>query len=268
MKWFAFSWSIWLISAEAQNPAQATPEEDNPIATLERLLRQASDYPILIVIDNMEFLVAPGQTIRSRELKEAFNFLLSFPNVKLILAGKQLPFADMNPAASAVHHVALEPLTLEQSEHLIQELVHVPELKQQSYAHFVPFFNGEPHLLTLFSQLYQRHPETVHWIDALHQAAQHPEQVLINALYEHLSSAEKQILSILSLVRHGTTPTCLQAIAQTCDSALSAFDFKHLDKSLLRLALKKVYPPQHVLEKLNNASNKMKSVTPSSPIIN
>src|SRR5690606_13001123 len=35
------------------------PDALNPIATLERLLRKAAAYPILIVIDNMEHLVTP-----------------------------------------------------------------------------------------------------------------------------------------------------------------------------------------------------------------
>jgi tetratricopeptide (TPR) repeat protein len=233
---------------------QEIPETQNPIETLEHLLRKAADFPILLVIDNVEYLVAQGQTIRSRELKEAFNFLLSFSNVKLILTGNQLPFADMNPAATAIHHLALDPLDETDSQALVKALFRDTALRQHDLSSIVPYFQGEPALLSLFAKLYERYTDfsAAMWVGTLELNPENPHQCLLNLVYDSLSETEKRILSVLSLMRHGITPMGLQSMVQHCYISLDTFDFKQLDHTTIRLLLKKVYPPQLVLKKLHH----------------
>ncbi len=228
------------------------PKDSDPIEILEQLLNQTANFPILIAIDNIEHLVTPDQTVRSRELKEAFNFLLSFPNVKLILSGKTLPLSDMNPAAEAVYHLPLEPFNTIQSEALVKQLFHHDATKSQNITELVPFFHGEPYLLFLFATLFERHANTPLWFETLSQAPDNPEKVLLSFLYPHLSDIEKKVLRILALIRHGATPSGLQVIVRYCNPTLKTFDFKQINKSILRLLFKKVYPPQMVLEKLRH----------------
>lgn len=240
-----------LCHAQTPSPLPAQQQE-NPIATLETLLNRVADFPILLVIDNMEYLVAPDQTIRAKELKDAFNFLLSFANIKLILAGKQLPLADMNPSAKASHQIILPPLTETQSQTLVADIC--PQFPQSApdFAAVIQSFGGEPYLLSLFATLFDRHTDTSYWLDAFNQFPENPKQVLLNHLTRQLSNLEKQVLSILALIRHSITPLGLQTLASFCEPALENMDLSTLDRMLIRCLLRKVYPPQLILNYLRH----------------
>lgn len=228
------------------------PERADPVRTLEALLQHAAGFPILIVIDNIEHLVTPDRSIRSRELKDALNFLLSFPNVKMILAGKLLPSTDMPSSSKGIFILELPPLDSEKSNALVKELLRSPVLKEQDWSRLVPFFQGEPYLLFLFATLLEYHPDETRWLQELHPYAENPKPVLMNTLCLHLNAREQQILSILALIRHSITPSGLRALVLHCEPSQNDFDFHRLDKSFLRLLLKKVYPPQLVLARLRN----------------
>ena len=129
---------------EEETDLPAIPEDVNPIATLEKLLHRATDFPILLVIDNVEHLVTQDFMLKSRELKEAFNFLLSFPNIKLILSGRQLPLTDMNPSASAIFHMPLEPLDSDAGIALIKAHLRQPPLKNLDFLGNCSLVTGRP----------------------------------------------------------------------------------------------------------------------------
>ena len=240
----------------SETPESASEPAD-PIKTLEHLLNQADDFPILIVIDNAEHLVSSDKTMRSRELKEAFNFLLSFPNIKLVLSGRQVPVTDMNPASRAVHHLELPPLNAEASLALLHQLIKDPEKKSEALLELTPHLEGEPYYLFLFAKLYGVSTEpSEQWLKRLSsEPAGNLGGVLLNCLLTLLTEPERRLLSLFGMLRHGLTPGGMSLLTTYCDPSLETFDWRVLDQLPVRWALKKVYPPQMVLEKLERRHN-------------
>lgn len=53
--------------------------------------------PLLIVLDNMEYVVDSQLRLHSATFKSLLNFLLQFDNIKMLMAGERLPYADLAP---------------------------------------------------------------------------------------------------------------------------------------------------------------------------
>ncbi len=224
----------------------------NPVSALDQLLRQTRHFPILLVIDNIDFLVGPDSSLRSRELKDAFNFLLSFPNVKLILAGRQLPEADISLTAQAVENIILHPLPNTDAGQVIRELLG----NHHTDVDFEPLLAalcGEPYLLHSFAALFRQKPAIGFWQNLLGNAdPETAKNSLAQVLLEQLPALEREIALLMSLVRHSLPFSAVQNIATRCNIPIAQLNAKQLDQGLMRITLKKAYPPQVVLDKLKS----------------
>src|SRR5207253_2940217 len=78
---------------------------------LDQLIRSMADMPLLLVIDNLEYLVDSSLRLNSHPFKEVLNFLLKYPNIKMILIGERLPYADLNASLSIVQEMKLAGLS-------------------------------------------------------------------------------------------------------------------------------------------------------------
>jgi hypothetical protein len=87
---------------------------------LAQQLEQLRHLPLLLVLDNMQHLVDERQHFRSRWLREVLNTFLNAPNVKIILVGSRLPYADLQAAWECVLDYTLPELSYEQFLSLMQ----------------------------------------------------------------------------------------------------------------------------------------------------
>ncbi len=234
------------------------PKTQNPIETLENLLGQASHIPFLVVLDNIEFLVAPNQTFRARQFRDALQFLLSFPNVKLMLMGQQLAPTELRLLSENPFTLTLPTLSVEQSRMvlnaLMPEVLGVPEGLEAAST----FFQGEPYRLNLWARLrHSRSPET-----SSPPMAGHPDAWLLGRVLERLSPEEKTVLHLLSFLRHGLSLSGIRHLIKAYDPNLATFDLLSPEHTPLRWLLKKVYPPQLVLSRLRARLEEAGSVLP------
>lgn len=245
---FLIEYLTYACRSENSDPEKYTTQ--NPIALLDQLLKDAKDMPLLIVIDNVEFLVTPNQRIRSSELKDAFSFLLSFPNVKLVFSGRVLPLADFAASSDSVYVFDLPPLSPDESLETVKGWLH----EDIDTAHLKPVvetLQGEPVFLSLFSHLYRQHATEDVWQNLLEELQSDCRQVLVDVLYEQLSAEEQDALGFLASFRHGLPTSLLNALWGEAKAPHSPhFKLTQLDHSAVKWVLKKVYPPQLVLHKL------------------
>ena len=91
---------VCALEGEAQpagEDAGSKADEVEPLRRLEKLINQVSGMPLLLVLDNVEYIVDEALRFNSYPFKEMLNFLLAFPNIKMVLIGERLPYADMSP---------------------------------------------------------------------------------------------------------------------------------------------------------------------------
>ena len=86
----------------------------------------------------------------------------------------------------------------------------------------------------------------------LKDASQRTVRILLGFLNAQLDDTQHRLLWLMSLLRHSITPAGLNALVQECDPQAAEFDFHHVDHTALRWVMKKVFPPQLVLNKLRS----------------
>lgn len=95
------------------------------IQDLAPLLQQAQQLPFLIVFDNMEEMLGPDGSLRVVALKEIFNFLLAFSNIKIMLIGDFEKINELDRALKGGIATSLQmtALTEEQQRYYLGSLV-------------------------------------------------------------------------------------------------------------------------------------------------
>jgi tetratricopeptide (TPR) repeat protein len=222
----------------------------HPLQRLEALLTHAKTFPILIVIDNLEFLLHDTQqALKHKELKEAFNFLLGFSNIKLMLLGQAMPVQDLLHADKMTHIVDLNPLTEEQSIFLFTSLL--PEQnRDDELIPLIALCHGEPGLLQIFSKIWGHLPRREGLIDYLASETL-LERALVKAVLSDASPETLHLMVFLANIRHGFTHSMIETLCSKPASAILSWKV-FMKEGVLRFFLKKVYPPQLVLQRLEN----------------
>ncbi len=238
-----------------------------PIRRLEALIRSVSDMPLLIVIDNAEYIVDSELRFNSYPFKEMLNFLLGFPNIKMVIGGERLPFAELSPNQPGVVNLKLAGLTAEdavasllnrrrrddpQAEVGPEEEAAIDSLYEKSH--------GYPWLLKTMLYLYHQSPLDFTALNGLLEGEDHSKASMVGALiryiYERLSDPQRRLFQILCLLRHPVDVKALQALMGVCYPGLGVMNTdvetleNILEHSLIRPFLKISYPPQEVLEHL------------------
>jgi tetratricopeptide (TPR) repeat protein len=110
----------------------------NRIQDLGPLLEEASNIPFLVVFDNVEEILNEEGALKAASLKEIFNFLLSYPNIKLLLVGNFTHIKELERALRsgiALRHELL-PLLPEQQHYYLKACL--KEQKEQNETHEKP----------------------------------------------------------------------------------------------------------------------------------
>ncbi len=238
-----------------QSTAQPQPQTvADPLLRIEQMLGSIAHVPLLIVLDNVEHIVDGDFRINSFQLKEMLNFLLSFPNIKMVLAGERLPYTDLSANAGVITEVKLAGLS--EADVLALFKTHdrllAPEVLQDIYRKT----HGEPWLLKLFFYLSK--------LEMLHQALS--AQTMTQFVYDHLSEQERQVAQVLSLLRHPADFDTIISITRFCQPSLiggSTEAFRQmLDRSLFKPLMKRTFPPQSVLEHIRDRHQPLRTFHP------
>lgn len=266
------------------SPASALPEKaaDDPLKRLERLIVQVSGMPLLLVLDNVEYIVDPELRFNSYPFKEMLNFLLTFPNIKMVLIGERLPHADMSPNQEGVCDIHLEGLPQAETVRYLESLnpksdvpladaavlenMLLPQTALQPLHGLWQKTEGQPWLLQIIQHLNSQTNLDFATLNRLLQntlaqtqsmpSGQEPTTLstLISLIYQRLPDQQRRLFQVMAFLRHPVDPASLLALTGLCFPVLGPTRLEKsalqdiLEHSLLRDLLKVSYPPQEVLE--------------------
>ncbi len=242
----------------------------DPFQKLEALILKVAHIPLLIVIDNVEHIVDTQYQIRSFPLKETLNFLLSFPNIKMILCGERLPYADMSANASVITDIKLSGLNEKDVLKLLHP--HPNELDQNVLIDLYQKTQGYPWLLKTIFHLNKKHTGELDSLVELNQLLatrkeENPSDAIIRFIYSHLTPEEQEVAQVLALIRHPADFETLLAISRYCKPGLaisSPDSFKTtLEKSILKPLMKRTFPPQSVLAHIKERHESVSQFQPA-----
>ncbi len=261
------------LQIEEQQTIKALSDADR-FEQLDQLLQKISDVPLLVVMDNLEYLVTQDQKLRGQPLKDMLNFLLSFKNIKLILCGESLPASDINPQSSSVCNIQLSGLSLQDllntiaPENLNNEVT-------QAIETLYPDTQGTPWLLKILRFLIQEQAtESIirfsrQWaqqrrdLDAGVDDSQRQQaltQGFIQLIWQQLPDEDKAIGKGLSILRHPVTSPALALLMQQIENSNALEETFNdnpivkeiLDDTWLSPLMKRTYAPQEVLYHIQN----------------
>lgn len=278
---FLIQYIIYVASAEKQKaqpfssafsaePGLSQGVQD-PFKQLETLLKGMGEMPLLIVLDNMEYMVDSSLRLNSFPFKELLNFLLKFPNIKIIMMGERLPYADMAAVQGQAGerkiiddiklHGLSEQFTIQLLEKKSRET-----LSQEELIQIYRLTSGYPWLLKALLYLHQKSGIAFDELAAVLGQGDPDRQVEIitpietvgRLIIDGLNDTQKKALQVMVFLRHTVDTKTLSALLvqcypeQTLSGTLNALS--DLDHSLLRPVLKINYPPQDVLSHLRQQS--------------
>lgn len=280
-----------------QSPASATTEAtpirsrppgtlaEAPLQKLEALIQQVQDMPLLIVLDNVEYIVDSEFRFNSYPFKEMLNFLLDFPNIKMVLVGERLPYADMSPNQEGVSDIRLAGLPEaeilafmhakrrpvdEQPGHdpAILERAAAPDAELAALRQLYAKTQGYPWLLKAIFYLHHRSRLDFYTLNRMLDSelaanegsgagasgrAPLPVTPLVRFIYKRLPDEQRRLFQVLCFLRHPVNAATLQALMGVCFPVLGPSGVSEesiediLEHSLIRPVTKVSFPPQEVL---------------------
>jgi tetratricopeptide (TPR) repeat protein len=248
------------------------PSDAQRLEQLETLLSDVEDVPLLIVIDNVEHIVDAEFRIHSPPLKETLNFLLSFPNIKMMLLGERLPYADLSFSTGAMNEIKLAGLRQDDVSALLGR--ELPEDLPADEANRLLFSlyqatSGSPWLTRVLGFVTHHHPQQLIRLDDLMRARgaglSGPQAVaegISRFLYDRLAPDQQAVMQILAFLRHPVDLGSLAAMTRFCMPHVSLDTLDSLEKSFIKPVLRKTFPPQIVLEHIRDRLHGRKPFEP------
>jgi len=251
--------------------------QEEPIRRLEKLINRVANMPLLLVLDNVEYIVDEELRFNSYPFKEMLNFLLAFPNIKMVLIGERLPYADMSPNQEGVEDIHLEGMEEEQACRWLQskkksgsnadpavlEQVVAPEAEITALHQLYFKTQGQPWLLKIL--FYLNHQARLDFVTLNRlldsESKDHktpPVAELIRYIYQRLPEQHRRIFQVLAFLRHPVNARSLLSIMAVCYPVLGPSGLElatledMLEHSMLKVVLKIIYPPQEVLSHIRN----------------
>jgi tetratricopeptide (TPR) repeat protein len=278
---FLIQYITYICSAvgNVEGPVDVSPGKEEPIRKLETLINRVADMPLLLVLDNVEYIVDAELRFNSYPFKEMLNFLLAFPNIKMVLIGERLPYADMSPNQEGVEDVQLEGLQEPDASDFLQskrkqdatpspdpavlELAASPEAERVAIRQLYAKTHGQPWLLKILFALNHQSNLDFYTINRLLNSEQDESGALpvgdfVRYIYQRLPDQHRRVFQVLSFIRHPIDAHSLLALMGVCYPVLgpSGLDRQTLEDilehSLLKGILKISYPPQDVLAHIRN----------------
>lgn len=259
------------------------PEE--PLKRLELLISRVASMPLLLVLDNVEYIVDAELRFNSYPFKEMLNFLLAFPNIKMVLIGERLPYGDMSPNQAGITDIRLEglreadavtfleslekPRQTRQDAAILEQVAAPAEAERGSLRQLFRKTEGQPWLLKiayyLSSQAHLDFYTLNRLLDSMAQdgampktADNQPVAELATLIYQRLPEQHRRLFQVLAFLRHPVDLRTLLSLTGVCFPVLgpSGLDLKTvqdiLEHSLLKGVLKISYPPQEVMSHIRN----------------
>ena len=234
-------------------PASMSGTERNALEKLSQSLQKLGNLPLMLVIDNVEFIVDPEYQIQSFSFKEILNFLLSYANIKMVMLGERMPYSDISVDSEIVYEVKLTHLNEREGVDSLRrgaEREYSSETLQALYKQSA----GLPWILNLQKRLENRGIG----YDELMNMPIKPGTYFLDAMIEQilvqLSPSELALLCLITQVRHPidrkTLLTLLSMIFPSLPQEERYQLWNQLDKSLIRPFLKRSFPPQVVLKQV------------------
>jgi tetratricopeptide (TPR) repeat protein len=253
---------------------------DPLLLQLEKQLNAVRHTPLLLVLDNIEFLVDSSLRLNSAPFKDVLNFLLDFPNIKMLFLGERLPYADMIPNEDSILDLRLSGLNTQDAidwlrqaqtpkaadSALLEEAAfaepHSEEQELEAISGLVQKSHGSPWILKTILRLQHATRLPYPTLNALLTVSEnHPPtgqapaiaRLLTQLIEERLPDQQRALLYLLAFIRHPVNLSSLQAMVGSCYPALTSERLNSqaleamLDHSLLRCLLRISYPPQEVL---------------------
>lgn len=260
-------------------PAVDVSGKEEPIRKLEALINRVGSMPLLLVLDNVEYIVDAELRFNSYPFKEMLNFLLAFPNIKMVLIGERLPYADMSPNQEGVEDVQVEGLQEQDAVDYLQtkrkqgqsalpdpavlELAASPEAERAAIRQLYGKTRGYPWLLKILFYLNHQSNLDFYTINRLLNSEQDDSGALpvgdfVSYIYQRLPDQHRRVFQVLCFIRHPIDAKGLLALVGVCYPVLgpSGLDRQTLEDilehSLLKGILKVSYPPQDVLAHIRN----------------
>jgi tetratricopeptide (TPR) repeat protein len=240
----------------------------NPMDRLSLQIEKMAHVPLLLVLDNIEYLVH-NQRFSSLPFKETLNFLLDFPNIKIILSGSALPNLDISLQHNTIQHIALTQLDEQTAQaqlrvedecfrNLYPELTHsdncLPDMRLSNMR--------LPWKINLIEALL-KHSPTALSDSGLSASGSLPSQKTVSSsrvmqwlslAYEQLTPPERNLTNLLAISRHPLSTRSLLALYSAAYPTIGASGcFASEIATWLALPLFKVlkrtyYPPQEMLK--------------------
>ncbi len=257
--------------------ATSAGEEAEPLRRLEKLINQVAEMPLLLVLDNVEYIVDEALRFNSYPFKEMLNFLLAFPNIKMVLIGERLPYADMSPNQEGVADLHLKGLEEddactwlhsrkkagEAADPAVLEQLVAPEAELAALRQLYFKTQGQPWLLKIL--FYLNHQAKLDFItlnrlldSESRDQKTPPVAELVRYLYQRLPDQHRRVFQVLAFLRHPINSASLLTLVNLCYPVLgpSGLDLAaledFLEHSLLKVVLKIIYPPQEVMGHIRN----------------
>ncbi|MBY0402639.1 MAG: ATP-binding protein, partial [Cyanobacteria bacterium] len=268
-----------LKATESEKPMPiAQPSEKMVLAQLAQNIRQVSHIPLLLVIDNIEYIVDPEYQIQSFSFKEILNFLLSFSNIKMILMGERLPYADISVDSEIVREIKLTGLLEKEGLPLLQYKLENPKPDPLVLQSIFRKSGGSPWLLRVVNYLCLKGIPLLELDQSPSQGTLASDksvagssfiEMLVKNIYHRLSLEEQAIVECLSLIRHPVEIKVLIPMIRLYKPEISpqAFEviLQNLEGSLLKPLLQKNYPPQAVLRQVRSQLQSKLQTRPPDP---
>ncbi len=245
-------------------PTVSTAEaRQDVLDTLRTHLESVADLPLLIVIDNLEYIVDPEYQIQSFAFKEILNFLLSFPNIKMLLLGERLPYGDISVDAEVVTEIKVAGLSPQASVPVLQDHLAEETVSGEVCQSLVRLSGGMPWQLRSLNTLARFEIP----LALVAETAQAPGKTLLACMTEEalaqLDEAARQIVTVLCCLRHPVDVPTLRAVLAVCAPGVATEVLQQPEASLIRMFLKKLYPPQVVLRQIRTQLEHPSAETPA-----
>jgi tetratricopeptide (TPR) repeat protein len=246
-------------------PANMTGTERNALEKLSQSLQKLGNLPLMLVIDNVEFIVDPEYQIQSFSFKEILNFLLSYANIKMVMMGERMPYSDISVDSDIVYEVKLTHLNEREGVDSLRrgaEKEYAPEILQALYKQSA----GLPWILNLQKRLENRGIG----YDELMNMPLKPGTYFLDAMIEQilvqLSPSELALLCLNTQIRHPIDRKTLLSLLSIIFPSLPQEErhqlWNQLDKSLIRPFLKRSFPPQVVLKQVQQQLASQQALQP------
>jgi tetratricopeptide (TPR) repeat protein len=259
---------------------QSSYDREKTFQRLQSLFTRAAHQPILLVLDDIDPFVSTQERLEAPALKETFNFLLNQPNIKIAIASKRQPYADLKAPPQSIlelHLTRFDDPTIQQILTRTTPKLAGNTTYEQLFETLLLASQGQPWLVQLLCQVVKQSPEALPLLELTYQqglkagrqyATSFEEAVqtapfVVEALANWLlqlpkTQEERLLLMVLSFMRH---PVDEQVLKFLLPHSLSAF-LQWAKHPYFKPFLRKQAEPQTLFNFLTEQLNQSEETPP------